>query len=263
LKARSPLLATPHVRFSLSGVRSDMSVTAVALRELHRIHQQLSDLRERLERGPKQVRARETNVAKLEAELAKAQSDSKAAKVHSDQKQLLLKSGETKIEDLRRKLNAANSNREYQALLEQIAADEMANSVLADEILESMEKVDETQVVIKEAQQKIAMAKEELARAQQAVRDQQSLLEADISRLETELRRAETSLPADFRDPYNRIVKSKGSDAMAQVEGENCGGCHHRITPNVFNALIMGRAVFCQSCGRLMYLAEDRKPGQG
>ena len=34
-----------------------MSITAAALRELHRIHQQLAELRDRLERGPKQVRA--------------------------------------------------------------------------------------------------------------------------------------------------------------------------------------------------------------
>jgi predicted nucleic acid-binding Zn-ribbon protein len=239
-----------------------MSVTAIALRELHRIHQQLSDLRERLERGPKQVRAREANVAKLEAELAKAQADSKAAKVHADQKQLLLKSGETKIEDLRRKLNAANSNREYQALLEQIAADEMANSVLADEILEALEKVDEMQLQIKEAQEKVAKAKEELAKTQQTVRGQQSSLEEDVTRLESDLVRAEASLPADFREAYNRVVKSKGSDAMAQVEGETCGGCFHRITANVYSSLIMGRAVFCQSCGRLMYLPEDRTPGR-
>ena len=42
-----------------------MSVTAAALRELHQIHQQLAELRDRLERGPKQVRAREANVAQL------------------------------------------------------------------------------------------------------------------------------------------------------------------------------------------------------
>jgi predicted nucleic acid-binding Zn-ribbon protein len=239
-----------------------MSVTAVALRELHRIHQQLADLRERLDRGPKQIRAHEGNVAKLEAALSKAQADSKTAKVHSDQKQLLLKSGETKIEDLRRKLNAANSNREYQALLEQIAADEMANSVLADEILETMEKVDETQAIIKESQEKIAKAKEELAKVQQAVHDQQGSLQADVSRLEADLKRAESMLPADFRDAYNRIVKSRGSDAMAQVEGESCGGCFQRITANTYNSLAMGRAIFCQSCGRLLYLPEDRTPGR-
>ena len=44
-----------------------MSVTAAALKELHHIHQLLADLREKVERGPKQIRAREANVAQLEA----------------------------------------------------------------------------------------------------------------------------------------------------------------------------------------------------
>ncbi len=69
----------------------------------------------------------------------------------ADQKQLQLKSSEDKVKDLRRKLNAAASNREYQALLEQIAADEMANSVLADEILEALEKIDAFQKNLAEA----------------------------------------------------------------------------------------------------------------
>lgn len=239
-----------------------MSLTAAALRELHRIHQQLADLRERLERGPKQIRAREVNVAKLDADLAKSQADTKAAKVHLDQKQLLLKSAETKIEDLRRKLNACGTNREYQALLEQIAADEMAKSVLEDEILESMGKIEEFQGVIKDCQDKLAKGKEELSKAQTAVRDQQGLLRGDVERLEGELAKAESKLPDDLRDAYSRIVKGRGSDAMAQVEGESCGGCFQRLTPNTHNALKMGRAVFCHSCGRLLYPPEDRSPGR-
>ena len=40
-----------------------MSVTTTVLRELHRIQRQLGDLSERLDRGPKQIKAREANVA--------------------------------------------------------------------------------------------------------------------------------------------------------------------------------------------------------
>src|ERR1700684_62266 len=100
-----------------------MAVTAGALRELHRIHRQLSDLRERKERGPKTIRAREANLSRLAEELARLQADHKAARMRSDQKQLLLKTGEEKILGLKVKLNAAASNREYQALKDQIAAD--------------------------------------------------------------------------------------------------------------------------------------------
>ncbi|MGE0608995.1 MAG: zinc ribbon domain-containing protein [Pirellulales bacterium] len=235
-----------------------MALTASALRTLHRIHQQLGDLRERAERGPKQVRAHEANVKRLEEELATAKSQHKATRVASDQKQLSLKAGEAKIEDLRRKLNACGSNREYQALLEQIAADEMANSVLADEILEAMEKVDEVHGKIGEAEQRLAKGKEELAKTHNSIREQLGQIEVDIKRLEIDLREAEAGLPTDIRSDYDRVVKSRGSEAMAAVEGECCGGCFNTLTPNMFNSLHMSHAVFCKNCGCLLYLPEDR-----
>src|ERR1044071_7127357 len=161
-----------------------MSVTAAALRELHRIHQQLADLRDRLERGPKQVRAREANMAQLEAKLAEAKDKAKQTQVAVDRKQLDLKSGEQKVVDLRVKLNQANSNREYQALLEQIAAAEMAGSVLSDEILEGFEKIDQLGEGVKEADKNLATGKQELGKAKQSVEDSLATIRADVTRLE-------------------------------------------------------------------------------
>ena len=240
-----------------------MSVTAGVLRELHRIHRQLGDLRERLDRGPKQIKARQTAVARLEGDLAQVKAELKAARVGADQKQLLLKSGEAKVRELKVKLNAANSNREYQALKDQIAADEMAGSVLADEILEALEKIDGFAATIDEAEQNLAKGREELAKVEQHVRGQHDLMIADVQRLESDLNKVEVELPSDFRDAYQRVVKGKGSDAMAQVEGETCGGCYHHLTANIFSSLLMDRVVCCQSCGRMLYLPEDRTPGRG
>jgi predicted nucleic acid-binding Zn-ribbon protein len=240
-----------------------MPVKASALRELHRIHRQLSDLRERRERGPKQIKARESNLARLAEELAKLQADHKAARMRSDQKQLLLKSGEEKIEGLKVKLNAAASNREYQALKDQIAADQMAGSVLADEILEAMEKIDELAAHIAEHQKKIETAKSELSKSQQAVQAQAGELESEVKRLEGELREAESGLPVDFRETYQRLVKSKGEDAMAEAQGDFCGGCHQQLTPNNLAELRMSLAIFCRNCGRLVYKPEDKSPAAG
>jgi predicted nucleic acid-binding Zn-ribbon protein len=237
-----------------------MAVTASALRELHRIHRQLTDLRERKERGPKQIRAREVNLARLADELTKLQTDHKAARIRSDQKQLLLKSGEEKVEGLKIKLNAAASNREYQALKDQIAADQMAGSVLADEILEAMEKIDELAAQIAGHKKKIAVTKEELSKAQQTVHEQVELLDTDLKRLEGQLREAEASLPSDFRQNYQRVVNSKQDDAMAEVQGDFCGGCYQQLTPNNMAELSMAVAIFCRNCGRLIYLPEDRTP---
>lgn len=235
-----------------------MSITAAALRELHRIHRQLSDLRDRLERGPRQIRAREGSVAAAEGVLAKAKADQKSARMGSDQKQLSLKSSEGKIEDWRKQLNVCKNNREYQALLEQIAAAEMAKSVLEDEILESLDGIAALGNAIAAAEEKLAQAKTELAATKAQVDQERAIIEGDVARLEAELSKAETAIPADFRGDYERVVRAKGSDALAEVHGDACGGCYQQLTPNMLATLSMGRPVFCRSCGRLLYLPEDR-----
>lgn len=237
-----------------------MAVTAGALRELHRIHRQLSDLRERLERGPKQIRAREANVKHLEGELEEAKQETTAARMTADRKQVELKGGEQKIVDLQAKLNSCSSNKEYHALLDQIAAAEMANSVLADEILEGLELIDELQTKSGEAKKKLDAGSGELEKIKRQVTEAVDSIRADITRLEAELKEAEGALPPEFRVAYDRVVKSKGEHALATVEEDCCSGCYQRITPNEQNELYLSRAVFCKSCGRLLYLPEGHSP---
>ncbi|MEX0936430.1 MAG: phospholipase [Pirellulales bacterium] len=234
-----------------------MSITAAALRELHRIHRQLSDLRERLDRGPKQVKARQAHVAKVQEELAQIQEKLQRTRMAADKKQLDLKSNENKILDLRVKLNGCNSNKEYQALLDQIAAAEMANSVLSDEILEALELIDTMDQKIREAKERVATTGQELDALKSKVEAAADGIRTDIARLEKELRAAEDSLPAEFRADYQRVVNARGDDALAPVESGYCGGCYQNITPNMQNELVLSRAVFCKSCGRLLYLSQD------
>src|SRR5262245_63546971 len=132
-----------------------------SLRTLHRIHRQLADLKGRLERGPRQIRAAEANVKKCEEELTHAKDAYKHAKLACDEKQLQLKSREAKLVDLQAKLNMAQSNKEYQLLKDQMAADKQANSVLADEILEALEKIEQLQAGGKTAEQQLTTRKEQ------------------------------------------------------------------------------------------------------
>jgi len=226
------------------------------LRTLHRIHRQLADLDDRIQRGPRQIKAAESSVAALEAAYGEAQERIKQARMAADQKQLQLKSSEAKIVELQGKLNTCKTNREFQALKEQIAADEMANSVLADEILETLEKVDAMQAEVAAEQEKVTAAKSQLVKVREKVEGERERLLADVQRLQGELKQAEQQLPPDFREAYDRVIRSKGDDGMAAVEGENCTGCYQQITPNNYNLVTLGQIVSCGSCGRILYLGE-------
>jgi hypothetical protein len=232
------------------------NIGTTVLRTMHRVHRQLSDLKERLDRGPKHVHAAEANVEHREELLRQAKAEAKSLRMAADQKQLQLKSHEDKVRDLRRKLNAAASNREYQTLLEQIAADEMANSVLTDEILEALEKIDAFQKDIAEAETALAAAKQKVEEIRKEATQQEPSLVADITRLEADLQQSEATLPDETREVYRRIVRSRGEDSLALVENQFCGGCNQQIQLNMLNKIMLGEPVFCKTCGRLLYLPE-------
>jgi predicted nucleic acid-binding Zn-ribbon protein len=233
-----------------------MAVSAELLELLHRIHRQLGDLRDRQERGPRQIRAREANVAKIEAELAAAHEAVKQARLLGDRKQLDLKASETRISDWKVKLNTCNSNKEFQTMKEQIAAAEMAGSVLADEILESMEKVDQLEVVVGEVKERLNAGKTDLSKFRDSVAQEAAIVVGDIKRLEGELVEAEKGLPAEFRTDYDRVIRAKGADGMARMDNGTCEGCGQSITLNQQNNLMLSKPVFCTACGRLLYRGE-------
>jgi uncharacterized protein len=235
------------------------NVSLDILRTLHRIHKQLADLKERNEHGPKRIRATDANVAHREKELSQAQAEVKKLRMGTDQKQLQLKTGEEKVKDLRRKLNTATNNREYQVLKDQIAADEMTNSVLADEVLEALDKVDEYQKKVAEMEAALAAARKKAADVRGEVQKQQPGIQGDIQRLEADLKQAEAELPPTVYDVYQRLVRQRGEDALAAVENEFCSGCHQHVPLNICAEILMAHPMFCRTCGRLLYMPEDKK----
>lgn len=223
---------------------------------LHRIHRQQADLKDRLARGPKQIRVIEGTVKNCESEVTQAKEAYKLARLASDDKQLQLKSREARLLDLQVKLNTANSNKEYQLLKDQMAADEQANSVLADEILEALERLDVLQANIKSAEANLAKAKDEIAKVRKRIDDQQQGLEAELARVSAELQTEEDKLDGDFKPSYLRLAKALGEDCLAPVEGEYCGSCSQLLPPQTLNLVGLDRPTFCKSCGRLLYLAK-------
>lgn len=233
-----------------------MEVSHEVLRELHSLHQQMAELQRRRERGPKQIAAHAANVKRLEAALAEAQDKVKQTRMTVDQKQLDLKSSETKVGEWRVKLNTCETNKEYQTLLEQIAAAEMAASVLEDEILEGLERIEQFEVSAKEAGKRLEDARADQAKVKERVTSELAVVEKDVQRITARLIEAEANIPTALMPDYERVVHAKGADGLAPVEDGVCTGCGQKITLNALNELTLGRTGFCRACGRLLYLPE-------
>lgn len=226
------------------------------LQELHHIHRQLSDLRSRLARCPIRVNAARNNVAAAEKVVADTKESIQSTKMTADRKQLQLRESESKIEATEGKLNASKTNEEFQIFKEQIAAAQMANSVMSDEILEALEKVDQLESKLAEANQGVEASKKEQAKVETEVEQQRAELEGEISRVLEILEGVEKDVPQDIRADYKRIVKARGEEALAAVQSGYCGQCNVQLRIQTVSDLKLGKPVFCSSCGALLYLVE-------
>lgn len=228
--------------------------TAANLAELHRLHLALHEAQEQLARGPRQIKAREQLLVQAQADLEARRKQLLELRKATDRKQLDLKTNEAKIADLRRKLNTASSNREYEIIHGQIDADTMANSVLEDEVLELLEKVDRTQKEVAACDEKAKKTNADKQRFSAEYEAASGDLRARADALTAQLRQSESGLSGDVGLRYRRLVEAHGADALAAVEGGVCTSCNVQVTPQSKVVLNSGKVVFCGSCGRLLYM---------
>ncbi len=230
-----------------------MSATTNSLSELHQLHLQLQDVQERLVRGPKQISARERFVETKKQEAEEVRAQHQKLKMDADARSLQLKTNEARIEELKLKLNTAASNKEFNIIKSQIEADEVANSVLEDEILEFLEKVDSSVAGVKSAEDAVSAAEQECERVAQQIAEQEPGLNSEAEKLSAAIREAESHLPATVGEQYRRLVQAHGAGAMAGVINSVCSNCHVTITPQMLVQLNSSHVIFCKTCGRMLY----------
>ncbi|RCS54357.1 phospholipase [Bremerella cremea] len=226
------------------------------LQELHRIHRQLSDLRSRLTRCPLRVNAARNRVTAAEEVVATTKEAIKATKMTADRKQLQLRESENKVAVTEGKLNAAKTNEEFQIFKEQIAAAQMANSVMSDEILEALEKIDQLEAKEVEAKRAVETTKSDCAKVEAEVEQQRAQLESEIARVLEQLEGVEKDIPPDIRADYKRVVKTKGEEALSSVMNGYCTQCNVQLRIQTVSDLKLGKPVFCSTCGAFLYFPE-------
>ena len=223
------------------------------LQSLHRMLTQLTDIADRMRRGPIQVKLMKTTEQGFSDALEEKKQELLAEQKVSRTKQAQLEDRELKLKDLSGKLNAAESNKEFQLLKDRIAADEQANSVQADEIFETLEKIDVLETEFEEAKVNLEKAKSETAGIEKKVADLLVTLENEDARVREELAEALKGLHRDLRVLYDRNLKTMGEDTFASTDTKTCGNCNITLTQQTASNLLSSKPLSCKGCGSILY----------
>ena len=237
-----------------------MSSHTSTLKGLHQLHQQLQDAHQELDRGPRRIEAHLRIVKTRRDNADSCKTSLTELRMAADHKSLQLKTNEAKITELRGKLNAAASNREFDIIKSQIEADTMANSVLEDEILEFYDRLDQSQQSLNSLESEFQAVQDQTQGLVDQIDQRRPVLEAQLESLDKDIAASEQSMPTDVMLDYRRLVHAHGAAALAAVSDGVCTACHEILSPQVRVYVNMGKPVFCRSCGRLIYLLEEFVP---
>ncbi len=210
----------------------------------------------------KEYRKNEIQKEKNQIESKKAFSEQKHKELLStqkeiDKKDLDLKTEEEQINKLNGQLNLIKTNREYSAFRSEIGCKEADKTLIEDDILDLMLKLE---VINKEYKELIEGIKYDEKRLNEFMKDVDKDIEKtndEIEKLQSDQEKYLNLLDEDTLYQYKRLSNIKGGKAIVEVVDKVCGGCFMNITPQTLNSLMGGKElVICSNCGRILFLNE-------
>ncbi|MCL2710359.1 MAG: hypothetical protein FWE95_05720 [Planctomycetaceae bacterium] len=253
----TPSFLWKRERWTTTMVKTDE--TRDVLEHIHLIQTRLADLGGRLRRGPSLLKTQEGNIQKFTAKLEQLQSEHRTLVAEAKKREQEVAVHDQAIARRKQQLQEAKTNKEYQALQLQIQADETARGGLDDAALEAMEKVEKFAENFPSAEAEVKKAQELHDTTKKKFLSEKPHIESEIADYSAQLQAEEVKLPKEFRDVYNRLIRSVGgANALAVVENQKyCGGCNHQIPVNSLAHILAKKPVVCSSCARLLYVPAD------
>ncbi len=228
------------------------------MRQLQTIDSAIDDLGRRRAELKREATAEEVNVCGAREQLEVRRSSSQDLRREIDRKELELKQAEEKMATLDGQLGRVKTNREFTTLQREIAGVKADASLLEDESLEMMERMDVARQRITEAEEKLAEAEKSCAAHREAVHVRQGEIDKDVDQLQQERLAPQAEISVSQRQVYEHLRAM--SDGMAVVAARNgvCQGCFMNLTSNTVNLLMGGdEFIRCHSCGRVLFLDNE------
>jgi len=208
---------------------------------------------------PKQKKKFDTQIKRLDDELAESEERVKQLQVEQRECEVDIEQLQEKTNKYNVQLNQVKKNDEYQALLHEIETEKKKISQREERIINLMVEVDEAKERLEEDRQRIETERAKINEELKAVDEE--LAEAVKERKELETKRKPLAEACDraMLSQYERVRKNKkGGAAVVPLVNESvCGGCHMALRPQMINEVLADKPVTCPQCGRMVYNGES------
>ncbi|MBI2495637.1 MAG: hypothetical protein HYW10_03590 [Candidatus Omnitrophica bacterium] len=227
------------------------------LKRLQAIDGQLFQLRRQQEEKPLELEHINAEVAAQEERVKAAGERLRALQLSQKEKEMDLQTKEGNVKKLQGQLFQLKTNREYAAMQREIESLKADNSLLEEEILKTLDAVDEAVKHRQLEQDRLAQAQTRSQKEHQRIEQELTAIAEHVAQLERDRKTLLPDVQRQTLETYERILAIREGLALVPVVSDACGGCDRRLPPQVINEVYLkARLVTCETCSRILYFDE-------
>ncbi|MCG8429937.1 MAG: C4-type zinc ribbon domain-containing protein [Candidatus Omnitrophica bacterium] len=225
--------------------------------KLQKIDKAIHDLTLEKEANPLKIKELEAAFEQKKAAVAAAEKQLQDVQKLKKEKELELAAQEENAKKLQAQLYSLKTNKEYQAMLQQIQDAKADASVIEDKILELFDSLEKAQQKVEEEKGKLRQEEAVFEADKKKLNDRVKEIEEAIAGHQTSRREILPNVDKKILAEYERIMKSRDGIGMVPVRSEACTGCFMRVNPQTINLIKMYESlVTCEVCNRILYVEE-------
>lgn len=225
--------------------------------DLQEIDRQLFEIEEKKGSLPEQVKELETQAAQVKSDLEESQTT-----LTENQKELTsikgeLMDAEEKVKKYQDQLYLVTTNREYDALTNEIETVKTKMIELEERQMSLEGEVEELQGHISASEEQSVDFVQKLEANRDELKEKSDLTDARQEELEKKRLELASGISQRYLRKYDRILQARRR-AVVSIERSACSGCHKHLSPQtVYEIQQMDTFIECENCGRILVYTED------
>lgn len=206
---------------------------------------------------PAEIKALDDAYKAREEEAKAKDADLKKLQVEHKNKEVELETREETIKKLQGQLYQIKTNREYTAMEKEINGARADCSVLEEDIINLLDKIDEADKAKQSRSDQLKTEKDKVEEEKKKISEETKKIEIELNGFKEQRKQLADKVDKTILSKYERILRNKDGLALVPIRNNACQGCYLDMPPQVINEIKMKKdLIFCESCARILYLEE-------
>jgi predicted nucleic acid-binding Zn-ribbon protein len=228
--------------------------------ELQKIDLTLKRIKEEKDRFPKEMKKLDERQNIEKEKIQKEREKIESLEKERRQKERNLNTEQEKIKRAEGRMFEVKTNKEYQAILNEVEAIKEVTSREEEEILQILEEIDELKQDLSKREKEVTTTLEKIEREKKKIQEKMDQGDGLWKEQKEQREILSKQLESGLFKLYNTLKEKRQGIGVVDAKHETCQGCFVNIPPQMFIEVQKNNALTrCPNCNRILYWAGDRK----